>query len=54
MKLFKFLIHDVEIKFSNFCLRKFEEVESFLGSNKTSDGLDRVNISDTFTLSGEN
>ena len=49
---FDFLSHGVEIWFSNFRLRHFEKVESFLGLHGTSDGIDRGNISDNSTPSG--
>ena len=51
---FDFFVHDVEIKFPNFRLGQFVKVVSFLSSNDTSDGIDRVNVSANSTPSGEN
>ena len=51
---FDFLSHGEEIRFSNFCLRKFDKVEAYLGQNETLDEIDRVSTSDNSTPSGAN
>ena len=51
---FDFLRHGEEIRFSNFRLRHFEEVEANLGQNETSGEIDRVSTLDNSTPPGAN
>ena len=51
---FDFLSHGVEIRFSNFRLGHFVQVEAILSQNETPDEINRVSTSDNSTPSGEN